>query len=182
MDLGVNVASINDVAQRLGSTKGRIYHHFPSKEALVTTVRMRTPQITHDAVIRVKDMSLPAGKNFHNMARAHVRAVLDHLPYFKVYAKTMSGTTVKSPSPRDLEMHQQVLDAAGAYEDLYRDVLAQGMAHGVFRKQDLSVTLHSVIILLNAPVFWYTPRTPQSAAFEDQMIAHLADMALTSLQ
>lgn len=31
MEQGFHATSIDDVARRLGATKGRIYHHYPSK-------------------------------------------------------------------------------------------------------------------------------------------------------
>ena len=38
MERGYSATSVDDVARRLGATKGRIYHHFPSKSALFAGV------------------------------------------------------------------------------------------------------------------------------------------------
>lgn len=182
MELGVSVASIDDVARRLGSTKGRIYHHFRSKDALVSAVRLCAAQSIHQAVSPVKDNALPPDRNFHNMARAHIAAELTHFAYCKVFINTLSGVTAKSLTQQELALQQDVRHATGAYEDLYRDVLSAGMETGLFRKRHVSITLHSVITMLNAPAQWYVPGRSDGDGFQQTLIDQLADMALGSLR
>lgn len=181
MRLGVRVASLDDIARRLGATKGRIYHHFPSKGALLGQVRLRAPEFTRRAVEPVIDPRLPPDRDFHNMARAHVRAVLATLPYHKVVLQNFSGLAAKSASETERRLETRINCAVNAYEDLFRDVICRGMQSGAFRDRNLSVTLHSVLILLNAPVFWYAPRAGEPAGFADLVAEQLADMALAAL-
>ncbi|WP_146347847.1 TetR/AcrR family transcriptional regulator [Phaeobacter marinintestinus] len=182
MELGVNVASIDDVAHRLGSTKGRIYHHFRSKDALVSAVRLCAVQFTHQAVGPVKDNTLPADENFRNMARAHIAAVLSHFAYCKVFINTLSGVTTKSLTPQEQVLQQEIRQATSAYENLYRDVLRAGMDAGLFQDRNVSITLHSVVTMLNAPAQWYVPGRPDNEEFQQTLIDQLADMALGSLR
>jgi hypothetical protein len=43
------------------------------------------------------------------------------------------------------------------------------------------VALHSILLLVNAPVVWYTPRADEPADFVDRVAHQLADMALRAL-
>ena len=181
MKLGVRVASVDDIARSLGSTKGRIYHHFASKGMLLGAVRLQAPEFTRQAVTPVIDDSLPPGRNFHNMALAHVDAVFETLPYHKVVMQHYTGLEAKSASAADRAMEAQILDAKSRYEDLFRAVIRKGMERGEFRRQNLSVALHSVLILLNAPVFWYSPRPDEPEGFTAGVARQLADMALAAL-
>lgn len=182
MELGAGVATIDDVASRLGATKGRIYHHFASKDVLVGSVRLRTPLLVQQSVKPVKDMTLPPDQTIERMAQMHVRTVLDNIAYFKVYVATMSGATSKTQSQVKLDMQEQVLRATNAYENLYREVLEIGMDQGLFRRRHISVTLHNMLVLLNAPIFWLTPERPTSAEFIDQVVENTVDMGLSSLR
>lgn len=181
MKLGVSVASVDDIARSLGATKGRIYHHFSSKGALLGAVRLQAPEFTRRAVAPVIDDALPPGRNFHNMALAHVTAVFDTLPYHKVVMQHYTGLEMKSASEADRAMEARILTAKGTYEDLFRGVIRKGIEQGEFRRQNLSVALHSVLMLLNAPVFWYSPRSDEPEGFTEQVARQLADMALAAL-
>ncbi|WP_353350702.1 TetR/AcrR family transcriptional regulator [Aquicoccus sp. SU-CL01552] len=181
MKLGVSVASVDDIARSLGATKGRIYHHFTSKGALLGAVRLQAPEFTRQAVAPVIDDSLPPGRNFHNMALAHVAAVFQSLPYHKVVMQHYTGLEPKSPKAADRAMEVRIQAANTRYEDLFRAVIRKGMERGEFRRQNLSVALHSVLILLNAPVFWYSPRPSEPEGFTAQVARQLADMGLAAL-
>lgn len=182
MELGARIASVDDIARRLGATKGRIYHHFASKGALLGAVRLRAPEFTRQAVAPVIDASLPPAENFHNMARAHVRAVLRTLPYHKVVLQHYPGLRPKTETVADREMEQRIARAVSSYEDLFREVIRKGMATGEFRRQNLSIALHSVLLLLNSPVYWYRPRDGEPAAFAEEVAGQLADMGLAALR
>ena len=84
-----------------------------------------------------------------------------------------SGTGRVTDSERQLRLEITALQSE--YEDMFRSVLAAGIASGAFRDQDLSVTVRSFLMMLHAPIYWYQPRGPQNS----QAIAtQLADMAL----
>lgn len=181
MKLGVSLASVDDIAHSLGATKGRIYHHFASKGMLLGAVRLQAPEFTRKAVTPVIDDSLSPRRNFHNMALAHVAAVFETLPYHKVVMQHYTGLEAKSASDADRAMEARIQQANTSYEDLFRGVIQTGMQRGEFRRQNLSVALHSVLILLNAPVFWYSPRPGEPEGFTAGVARQLADMGLAAL-
>lgn len=182
MEMGARVASVDAIARRLGATKGRIYHHFASKGALLGAVRLRAPEFTRQAVLPVIDNALPPDQNFHKMAQAHVGAVLGSLPYHKVVLQHYyPGLHPRTDTDADREMERQIAQAVSSYEDLFREVIRHGMAQGAFRRQNLSIALHSVLLLLNSPVYWYTPREGEPPEFAKQVARQLADMGVASL-
>ena len=96
---GVDVASIDDVARDLGATKGRIYHHFPSKGVLVAEVCLRAADFTYRKVAPVIDPAAPADENLRVMIRTHVPEVLRTLPYHKVIRQAYTGCIRNPPPP-----------------------------------------------------------------------------------
>lgn len=182
MEMGSDVASIDDIAHSLGSTRGRIYHHFPSKGALTSAVRMRATLFTWDAVTQVIDTQKTASENFRVMAHTHVLTVLNSLPYHKVVLQHYGLQSAKSTTEYERDLLTEIHALRRQYEDLFREALQTGMQQQEFRQQNVSVALHSVLLLLNSPVFWYLPRDNDSETTRDDIADQLSHMALASLK
>jgi len=59
-EVGYAAAGLGEVIERVGMTKGALYHHFDSKEALATAIIELGSNQTSDAFRRVCDSSSPA--------------------------------------------------------------------------------------------------------------------------
>lgn len=182
MQRGADVASIDDVARHLGATKGRIYHHFPSKGVLLAEVCLRAADFTYCAVAPVIDSTASPEDNLRRMTLLHVPKVMRTLPYHKVILQTLLGVGQKSTTTMERDLHAQIGQERDRYEGLFRDVINRGIDTGEFRKQNVTVAVHSVLLLINAPVFWYSPRQNEPEDFADTTARQIAEMALRALQ
>ena len=183
MTLGVDSASVDDIAAQLGSTKGRIYHHFPSKGALLAAVQLRAAGFTHRAVEQLIDTSLPAVQSLDKMARGHIYAVLSSLAYHKVILQTYTGgTQSKKRTGVEQGLQEQLRTGQRQYELLFRAEVARGMAEGSFQERNLTVAVAGLMLILNSPVFWFRPERGASQAFIDTIARDISSMALASLR
>ncbi len=182
MRLGADTASIDDVARQLGSTKGRIYHHFPSKGVLLAEVCLRAADFVLQKVPPVITPDATPEQNLRQMILTHIPEVLRTLPYHKVIIQSYVGVQQKSTTALERELFAQIQQERKAYENLFRDVLQAGMKDGSFRAQNTSIALQSLLLLINAPVFWYRPRADEPESFVADLGAQLADMALAALR
>jgi AcrR family transcriptional regulator len=182
MTLGCDTASIDDIARHLGSTKGRIYHHFPSKGALLSAVQLRAARFTYQAVAPGADASESPDVCLHRMSETHVMEVLRTLPYHKVVLQSYASVTPKSPTEMEQDLLLQLRKEQRCYAQLFLRVIESGMAQGCFKPQDdAGVSMASVLTLLNAPLFWYQIREDNSATFDRKVALQLADMPVASL-
>jgi AcrR family transcriptional regulator len=62
-EVGYAAAGLGDIIDRAGMTKGALYHHFDSKEALATAVIEQGTNLTRDAFRQVCQSSSPALEN-----------------------------------------------------------------------------------------------------------------------
>ena len=62
-EVGYAAAGLGEVIERTGMTKGALYHHFDSKEALATAIIEQGTNLTSDAFSRVCESSSPALEN-----------------------------------------------------------------------------------------------------------------------
>ncbi|MBE1283306.1 MAG: TetR family transcriptional regulator [Rhodobacteraceae bacterium] len=183
MTLGCDSASIDDIAAHLGSTKGRIYHHFPSKGALLSAVQLRAARFTYQAVAPVVDPAAPPADCLHDMSRTHVLEVLRTLPYHKVVLQSYASVVPKSPTDYEQTLRDQLHKEQRHYASLFLEVIKRGIDDGTFaHRGDPRVAMASILTLLNAPIFWYQLRDDNSEAFNIAVADQLADMAVASVQ
>jgi hypothetical protein len=116
------------------------------------------------------------------MVEIHIPEVLRTLSYHKVIIQSYVGMNQKSTTQLERELFKRIRVERRRYEDIYRNILRAGMDDGSFRKQNLSVALQSLLLLINAPVFWYRPRDDDPTDFVPDLTAQLADMAVAALR
>ncbi len=181
MKMGPDVASIDDIAGLLGSTKGRIYHHFRSKGELLYAVRLRSVSLLLEKVSPIAAQDLAPLEKLRAMSVAHVLRILKFLSYHRVVSEDTRMFFRGSAKPREKEMVEKIIEMRRSYENLYRKVLSQGIEGGVFAKQSISITLHSIIILMNGPCFWYTPRPEQTEEDLEEIACSVSDLVLRAV-
>jgi AcrR family transcriptional regulator len=62
-EVGYAAAGLGEIIERAGMTKGALYHHFDSKEALATAIIEQGTNLTRDAFRNVCESSSPALEN-----------------------------------------------------------------------------------------------------------------------
>ncbi|MGH3556577.1 TetR family transcriptional regulator [Mycobacterium sp.] len=62
-EVGYAAAALGEIIDRTGMTKGALYHHFDSKEALATAIIEQGATLTRDAFSHVCESSSPALEN-----------------------------------------------------------------------------------------------------------------------
>jgi AcrR family transcriptional regulator len=62
-EVGYAAAGIGEIIERVGMTKGALYHHFDSKDALATAIIEQGTHLTHDAFRHVCESPSPALEN-----------------------------------------------------------------------------------------------------------------------
>ncbi|KZL18264.1 putative HTH-type transcriptional regulator TtgW [Pseudovibrio axinellae] len=181
MQMGPDVASIDDIARLLGSTKGRVYHHFRSKGELLYAVRLRSVSLLMEKVRPIAMEDKPPVEKLRAMSIAHVLRILKFLSYHRVVSEDTRMFFRGSAKPQEMEMIEKVIEMRRAYENLYRTVLQEGIEAGVFARQSVSITLHSIIILMNGPCFWYSPRAEQSSKDLAEIAQSVSNLVLRAV-
>lgn len=184
MKLGAEASSIDDIARSIGATKGRIYHHFRSKGMLHGEVVLRSADLVRNAVLPVLDLDLPPEDRIERMAFEHILELFRSLPYHKVVVQTYLGITAKFTTEHERELIREISVRRNQYEDLFRAIISEGVESGVFKKQDVSVAIQGVLLLINSPCFWYSEKPEQTEskeAFARTVATQLSQMARASL-
>ncbi len=172
MRRGYDKTTIDDIADTLGATKGRVYHYFRSKSAIFFAVYREAMRYCFEAVEPILALPLPARERLQRMCRAHAMVMMTTLSFqrgVKLGLEIhMRGPTTEAE--RGIFAELQAL--RDRYEGLFRKVLAEGSETGELQAPNIPLTSRVILSALNGLPDWYRPR-----GNDDQIEAIATDIA-----
>lgn len=179
MELGYAATSIDAVAERLGATKGRIYHHYRSKADLFLDVQVAAMTRLSEAVEPLARMPGSPLERLGAMAFRHTQIILTELPMQKVAVQGLERHLLgNSPASKRL---RSVIRMRDDYESTFAEVIDEGIRAGVFVDLPPKLATKPFFGALNWATVWYSQRRLQSAEAIDDLARTLAAYALRGL-
>lgn len=175
MERGYTETSIDDVARRLKSTKGRIYHHFASKAELFAAIFKAGMDKDYAAIADACALNAPPLVRLRAMMTAHCRQIILSRPYQRVVWQGVTMLLRGATTPELREELLRLMAYRDAYERLFRDEIAKLGAENV----GLSATM--MFVALNSPIFWYSPRDGETEADIENLVGQVVGFALGGL-
>ena len=158
---GFNGTSMAELAGEVGITKSSLYHHFPSKQALLSEIIEVTVNRVTPLVQAVAESDLPIGERLARAVALHtVEAIRDQdaIACFIEEGRYLA--------PEFMETHLANRDR---YELIFRIMFEEGIASGEFADQDADLAVKAILGMCNSVVHWYRPagrHTPEDIATE----------------
>ncbi len=161
---GYAATSLDEVAARISSTKGRIYHHYASKAELFLDVYRTGMMMNFQAVQPLLAVEMPAIHRLNAMLKAHVLCIIRTKAFQNVVSQGVDmlrhGTM---PANEHAEL-AQLAELRDAYSEHFSTVLEAAMADGEISYRNIKIALNSVFMCINGPIVWFTPRNNQPEA------------------
>ncbi|MGW0043850.1 TetR/AcrR family transcriptional regulator [Rhodococcus sp. NPDC003348] len=165
--------TIDDIAHRVGATKGLIYYHFRSKFDIFLGV-YEDGMRRLDAVVRPLANGPGTGRaRLEAMSRAHVVNLMTDLGYHHVVqqgVRDQSSTAIKA---RQRDALLALNELRRDYERLFHGVIVDGMRDGSLRQADPSLAARTLLSSINAVDTWYRPIEGQG---ESEIVALAGDV------
>jgi len=159
-EYGFNGTSMAELASAVGITKSSLYHHFPSKQALLSEIIELTVKRVTPLVQEVADSELSAAKRLRRALVLHtVEAIRDQ------HAIACFIEEGRYLAPDFMATHVANRDA---YEQVFRRLFEEGIGSGEFVEQDVGIAVKAVLGMCNSVVRWYRP----GGAYSPEEIAH----------
>lgn len=167
---GYHATTVRDIARELDLQGGSLYAHIDSKDAVLREIVARAAEAFFAAVEQLAGEPWPAATRLRAMIHAHIGVVTSRL----------NDATVFLQDWRYLEEpgRAEILRLRDAYEALFRQVLAEGIAAGEFTVRDPRLASIMLLSGLNALPGWFRPDGALSA---DHIAAEYAEMLLHGL-
>lgn len=174
MRLGYAKASIDEIADQLGATKGRVYHYYRSKADILMDVHRHVLHLMMSGVTPLANSDGEPAEVLRAMVHRHAMLVMENLSFTRVALPNTTDLLVTEK--RDFV--REINKARAEYERMFVDVLERGMAQGVFRKADATLVAKPLLGSLNWTVIWYSDDRRGAARSREDIADAIADYAL----
>jgi len=147
---GFEGTSVQDIVDAAGVTKGAMYHYYGSKDDLLFEVyhQLLTMQMSHLTDI-VKGSGTPE-ERLRDAAIDVVESSLANLDELIVFFRSLHML----PDDRQTQVRAE----RRAYHDVFRGLVEEGMAAGVFRSEvSADVIVHYFLSTVNQLGSWFRP-------------------------
>src|SRR5580698_11670467 len=155
---GILGASVEDLVEAVGVTKGTLYYHVRTKEGLLYWIHESVTNEGYERWLKVIDEThdQPAVTTLQRMIEEHCAIVHDYRDCVAVISEEMKHL------PED--MQQQIRQRRTDYQALLESVLRRGVDRGEFAVTSVHHTASIMIGTLNSIYRWYSPSGSMSVS------------------
>jgi AcrR family transcriptional regulator len=140
--------SMDDIAEELRLTRGSLYYYFHDKEEILALCHLVALEAVNRTLDRVRAEGLPPAEAVRRLVVEHVRVMVDR------FHGTALALEVDALDPA---RRREVVDLRDRFESGLREVVADGVARGVFRAVDPKVTAFAMFGAINWVGRWFKP-------------------------
>jgi AcrR family transcriptional regulator len=179
MEEGFYATSIDDVARRLGATKGRVYHHYPSKIELFFDVHRAGMELLFSAVEPASQTEGDGITVLTAMLRAHAMAVLEHHTFESVVAQGVQMHRFGATTPAQRDILDELIASRDRFEALFKKAATAARKDGTLANVDVSIAVKTLLGGIQWSLIWYRPEADAGVkswrVLADQMVKTLVD-------
>jgi AcrR family transcriptional regulator len=181
-ETGFQGTSIDDVARRLGATKGRIYHYFRSKTDLFFEVHREGMKRLMGAVIEAKSAGGTGRETLQRMVEAHALTMMQNVAYEAVVVQGVHLHRLSATTPEQRVILDELMDVRHRFEQMFVEVFEAAQADGSARQDaDTSLAVKGMLGAVNWMAIWYRPRQDDSLETQQAMARNLATLQVEGI-
>lgn len=174
MEMGFQGTSIDDVARRLGATKGRIYHYYASKTDLFFDVHREGMRRLNAAVEAAMLPSANGRDTLRLMLEAHALTMLQNIAYLAVVVQGVHMHRLGATTMAQRQVLDEIMAIRRSFEAQFLTTYRRGQSDGSIGSIDASVAVKGMLGAINWTAIWYRKRPEESASDQERLAKTLA--------
>jgi len=176
---GYAATSIDDVADVLGCTKGRIYYYYRTKGDLFIGIHLQALEWALEAIGPAAERAdLEPAEKLRAMVHQHALHLMNRSSYMGPAQYQIEMNLASEGRSKEAQM-TKILEMRRQFEDYYVTVVKEGVAAKVFREADLNLLVKAVLGAVNWMHAWFRPDEPKDSPTERERIAaEIAEFAV----
>ncbi len=181
MEFGYAASTIDAVADRLGATKGRVYHYYRSKAELYFDVQIAAME---NLLAQIEPLARAEGspvERLRRMGLRHTEVLLTESATQKVAVQGLERNLLTAASARNLKTLRRIVRMRDEYEQLFAEVIDQGIRSGDFVDLPPRLATKPFFGTLNWVTVWFSPRKLQKPEDIKAIATILTDFALRGM-
>lgn len=167
---GYHAASMQDIADSVNLQKASLYHHVSSKQEILLALLDQALDVLIEHIEEVLAHSLPADQKLRQAMRAYLQAMLEY--------RDLAVVLLLEHRSLNPEFHTRHIPRRDRFERLWRDLIEEGVAGGLYSCADSALAARYLLGVMNWTITWYRPDGPLSP---ESMAEQFADMFLLGL-
>ncbi len=147
---GFHAASMADIAQAVQLKKASLYHHVTSKQEILLALLDRAIGLLIEHIEPIVMRPDPADEKLRTMIRT----------YLQLLAENADLAAVLLFEHRSLEpnQHARHIPNRDRFETLWRSVIVEGQAVGLFAPHDPAIATRALLGIMNWTITWFRPQ------------------------
>ena len=160
----VSSLTMQDIADRLGMTKGNLYYYFRSKQDILFQCYLKAMKHSLGVLAEIGSMEGSPRARLHALIKRLISVVIEH-PYGAVLMTDLDQLST-SHRRRYVAIRDKVDMAV-------REIVQDGIKAGEFRFADAKMAGLAILGAINSIARWYDPKGPRRPAEIAEMYADL---------
>lgn len=181
MEKGYSATAIDDIADRLNASKGRIYHYYRSKADLFLDVQRLGLETILRRVAPHAEGAEDAETRLRRMTYEHGLVMLSYMPYLQVSVQSLEMWRTGTLDAEQREELAYGVELRSIYEALYAKVIEEGIDRGEFRPVTIRLATKAVLGTLNWTSMWYRVRENAAEDERHTICQEISDFAVAGL-
>jgi len=178
---GYAATSLDEVAARIHSTKGRIYHHYASKAELFFDVYRTGMTENFAAIAPFLEGEKPPIDRLISMVRAHIKSVIHTRPFQKVVGEGVDLMRRGSMPATEHAILEELASLRDAYSEHFMEFMSAARADGDISYKNSKIALNQLFMCMNGPITWFSPRKGQPEEEIEMLVDECAAYAMRLL-
>jgi AcrR family transcriptional regulator len=167
---GFHATSMQDIAQAVNLQKASLYHHVSSKQEILVDVLDQAIDLLIERMQQVMALPLAPDEMLRQATRVYLTTLLEH--------RELVAVLLLEHRNLDPDLHARHIPRRDRFEQLWRDLIQQGLDGGVFCCADPAMTARALLGALHWTITWYRP---DGAFAPEEIAAQFSDLFLGGL-
>lgn len=167
---GFHATSMQDIAQAVNLQKASLYHHVTSKQEILVELLDQALDLLIERMNHVLALEI----SIEDKLRQAVKTYLTTL----VTQRDLASVLLLEHRSLDPELHARHIPKRDRYEQLWRDLIEQGVKEQVFHCSEPSMAAKAFLGVINWTITWYRSDGSLSA---EEIADQFADLFLFGL-
>ena len=146
---GFHGASMSDIAEAVNLQKASLYHHVSSKQEILLALLERALGMLTEHIAGIANQDIPADQKLRQMICAYLQALADN--------SDLSSVLLFEHRSLDKKSHARHVPQRDKFEELWRDVIDEGVRTGIFASSDSGMVVRALMGVMNWTLTWYHP-------------------------
>ncbi len=144
---GYHATSMQDIAQAVNLQKASLYHHVTSKQEILVELLDQALDLLIERMNQVLALDIPADQKLRRAVNVYLTTL--------VTQRDLASVLLLEHRSLDPELHARHIPRRDRYEQLWRDLINQGLSEGIFCCADPSIAVKAFLGVINWTITWY---------------------------